>query len=99
MPVLKKIIAKDEELNRVQDAVKVAYDGLTAVPFTQNQTVTATLPSATNTEIPHSLGRVPNGFIVLDKTAAADIYRVSWTSTVITLRSTALVTGVKILLF
>lgn len=100
MPVLKKIITKDEELNRVQDAIKVAYDPLVAVPFTKNQIVTINFPVA-NTDVPiaHSLPSVPQGFVVLDVTANAVIYRSIWDKNVINLRSTAIISGVKVMIF
>jgi hypothetical protein len=100
MPVLKKIIAKDDELNRVQDAIKVAYDPLVAVPFTKNQTVTVNFPVA-NTDVPiaHSLSSTPQGFVVLDITANAVIYRKAWDKSTITLRSTAIISGVKVMIF
>jgi hypothetical protein len=99
MPVLKKIITNDSDLGRVQDAIKTAYDGLVNVPFTQVQFVdVAFIASATDTTVPHSLGRTPQGFIVVDKNVASDVYRTSWTSSNLVLRASA-ISNVRLMLF
>lgn len=52
--------------------------------------------SQTNVEyaIPHFLGRVPSGYLVVGKTAAADVYdgSTSWTDRVIYLKASAAAT-------
>ena len=99
MPVLNKIITKDPDLGRVQDAIKVAYDGLVNVPFTQTQLIDVAFSAGgTDKTVPHSLGRVPQGFIVVDKNAASDIYRTQWNASSIVLRASA-IANVRIMLF
>lgn len=65
------------------------------------QWLRTTTPAAANTTfaVPHGLDRSPVGFVVYDKSAAADIYRApdhDWTSSELWLRSS--VGGVAILL-
>lgn len=99
MPVLRKIVTKDTDLGRVQDAIKVAYDGLVNIPFTQVQFIDIDFAVAgSSTTIPHSLGRVPQGFFVVDKNVATDVYRISWDASNIVLRASA-ISIVRIMLF
>ncbi len=70
-------------------------------PQKEGATKTYTTSATPNVDDPirHNLGRVPDGFTVQDKDAAADIYKGvnRWTDKIIFLRST--VGGVKVKLF
>jgi hypothetical protein len=61
-------------------------------------TLTDVIITTTGLTVPHSLGRTPRGWIVVDKNADANIWRTAWTSTTISLDSSATVTA-TILLF
>ncbi len=100
MPQLKKIVTANSDLNRVQDAIKTAYDELVSMPFKNTQTISVPFVApATDTTVFHALGRVPEGFVVVDNTAAAVIYRNGdATGKTITLRASA-ATVAKIVLY
>lgn len=86
---VRKIYTQDEELNRVQDTVKSAVDPLLANSFVSGmQFIDATLAAASATIVAHSLGRLPLGWLLVDKNATGDVYRTAWTTTTITLYNT-----------
>lgn len=61
-------------------------------------------PSVANTEflVDHGLGRVPVGYIVVDRDAAAHVYsslRTTWTSTVLKLKCSGTSVTIRIMVF
>lgn len=68
---------------------KSQLDSILANQLLAGQSTTANL-STTPTVVFHSLGRVPNGWIITDLNAAAEVYRPSpMTNTTITLQASA----------
>lgn len=82
---LKKIVSANSDLNRIQDAIRQAYDFLTADPFAKRQTIDVAVTVAGTVEVPHALGRVPTGWVVVDRNSAATVYRSAWSATSISL--------------
>jgi hypothetical protein len=83
---LRKLYTLNDELNRIQDSIKVALDPLLSDSLLDRQDFNMTI-TTTGTTIKHLLGRVPTGFIVYDSTINATLWRVSWTVDDITLQS------------
>jgi hypothetical protein len=91
------VASQDEELNRVQSNLRAALDPVSRDLLLNRLQLTADITTS-DTTIQHSLGRVPAGWIVIDKNANADIWRVSLTNTTIVLRASASVKA-KIFIF
>lgn len=99
MAEFKKVVTKNEELNRVQDAMKAAYDPLLRGVFSSSSLLSFEFKAATTTyAVAHALGREPVGFIVVDKEKAMDVWRVAWSAQGISLQASQ-AGKVKILLF
>ena len=73
---------------------KSILDPLLANPINSTSIVQPTPISLAigNNTINHKLGRQPQGWFIVDITAASDIYRVSWSDKTIVLNSSALTT-------
>lgn len=89
----------DQQINRLQDNVAEVLGrlaGPTGIAFLDGVTVSATLINGANT-ITHKLGRVPQGWIVLDvkASAAPNLYRSgAFTSTSFPITAAAACTAV-----
>jgi len=88
----RKIVAKDHDLQRVQENAALAFKQVLEKELLDGIMVTATV-AATATNISHTLGRLPLGFIVVDRQAVAsgtegNIVRTAWTDRIITLKTT-----------
>tara|TARA_R100000152_G_C6781867_1_gene217415 strand:- start:5535 stop:5837 length:303 start_codon:yes stop_codon:yes gene_type:complete len=68
---------KDPELARVQSNVEVSFRSLDEVPFLDGRRHTGLELSTTELRIAHGLNRKPQGFIVLTRDAAQEIYESS----------------------
>ncbi len=89
----KEIIAKDDDLNRVQRNLTNALTPITGNVILDGVLLSGiSLSSGVTAGVPHTLQRIPVGYIVTDKNAVADIMRVSWDSNFINLQSSANVT-------
>ena len=66
----------DEPLTRTQDAVSDSLRGVLRVGMLDGASVTASLKPGASTLVPHGIGRVVEGWLVTDKDAAADVWRV-----------------------
>ena len=90
--MIRKIFStKMDDVNRfIIDCVD-AVNGLLKDPFVQRVTVTATIGTS-DTQVPHSLGRIPSGWIVSSRNANATVWQ-SQTSTdkYLTLKASATV--------
>ena len=91
------VASQDEELNRVQSNIRASLDPVSRDLLLNRLQLTADIGTS-DTSIQHALGRVPAGWIVIDKNANADIWRVSLTNTTIVLRASAPVKA-KIFIF
>lgn len=91
------VATEDETLNRVQQNIRLAVDPLSRDLMLNRSLVSAQVTTSTVTVL-HNLGRQPIGWFLVDKDADARVWRTAWTSTTITLDSSATV-NVKIILF
>ena len=93
----KKIRTDSENVDRVQDNLLAVLNPVTQDRMLNRLEYSATI-NTTDTIIPHALGYQPVGWIITDKTATGDVWRINWDNTKITLRASAPVT-IKIILF
>lgn len=88
-----RVEGKDHDLQRVQDSVQEAVDGLTANPMLAGKILQDIELDGTDDEaVAHGLGRVPSGWQIVDRSSDARVWRVSWDKTQIVLRASAAVT-------
>lgn len=92
-----KLFTKDEIINRLQENIRTALDPISTDIIFDRQEISL-LVNTTDTVIPHILNRVPQGFVIIDKTGIGDVYRVSWDINNITLKSSVAV-NIKLWLF
>lgn len=92
------IPSSNEEVNRVQQNIRAAMDPLSKDVLLNRTTLSEITVTTAGLTVQHSLGRTPKGWIVVDQNADARIWRTAWTSTTISLDSSATV-KVTILLF
>jgi hypothetical protein len=72
----RKIYSTDSLLTRVQDAVAASLDSLLRLPILNSQIVSAQLTTS-GVDVSHGLGREIQGWIVVRKSATADVYEVA----------------------
>ena len=80
----RKIFTKDKDLTTVQSMIdnvlksyeKVLLDGIV---------ITATFSGVTTLEVEHKLGRLPQGWLVIDKSAKTDVWATNTDSRLLTL--------------
>ncbi len=80
----KKITVKDEDLNRVQDAVSTVIDAILSIPFLDGRLVETMLDAnkhevpivitSTPQNIPHKLGRAYRGWVTTSRNADIRIW-------------------------
>jgi hypothetical protein len=73
---------------QLQANVNEFVEDLATVPFLDGVTVSAQV-AATDTIIPHTLNRQPQGWFITDIDAAATVYRAAWNTRTITLHASA----------
>lgn len=83
---LRRLYTEDRPLNQLQNNINEVLDGLRLSNIIDGNLVTATFKSGTAT-IPHNLERLPQGWMVVDKTETVDVWRDSWDKIFITLSS------------
>jgi len=73
--IFKKIIAKDPELQRIQDSVSLSLDSVgTSLLINANLVQDVVFVSGVDTYVNHTLPQAPRGFFVVMKTFPLDIY-------------------------
>lgn len=90
---LKKISGQNYEMQKTIEYSQEFVAQLLTLNFLKGNLITVSL-STTATAFSHGLGVAPQGFLVFDKTANADIWRTAWDDKTITLDATASVDAV-----
>lgn len=95
MKSFKRVHTPNELLNRVQDNMSLFADALVKIPLLDGILIKDVVLGTTEVRINHTLGREPQGWIIVKKNAAADIYESSSTLTdrYLSLTATATVTA------
>lgn len=94
---LKKINGQTYELQKTIEYSQEFTAQLLSLVFLKGNLLTIDI-TTTATAFNHGLNVTPQGFIVFDKTANADIWRTAWDDKTITLDATATV-GAKVWVF
>lgn len=84
-----QIQTEDEVLRRVQANVSDALNSVQTGPFFGGSTLSVDLAVGDNA-IAHKLNRIPQLWIVLDISAASNLFRTSWSQSQITINSSAI---------
>jgi hypothetical protein len=84
----RQINTADRELQLIQSNVEKAISGAISSPLLNGLLKTADLVSGL-TSIEHKLGRVPQGYIIIDKNNAANVYTASKDDKFLNLNSSA----------
>lgn len=92
-----KIFTKDQDLMRLQSNVAAAIEQVIRREILDYVIIDATV-TATATSFNHGLGRLPVGWIVIDKDAIADIWSTDKDARTITLQA-SLTANTKLLIF
>lgn len=87
MKAFKTINAKEYELSVVQDNVDNVFTPLLKVVILDGQALLALPMTTTATIYPHRLNRIPLGWLITDKNANINVWRVTWDSRTITLQA------------
>ena len=82
---MRTIVAKDEEVQRIQRNVQEATEKVRAQPSVKSRRVTVTATAPGPVTFSHGLGRKPSGYKVLNRSAAADDFLVNSTSRLLTI--------------
>ena len=95
MKSFKRVHTPNELLNRVQDNMSLFADALVKIPLLDGILVKDVALGTTEVRVNHTLGREPQGWIIVKKNAAADIYESSSTlaDRYLSLTATATVTA------
>lgn len=94
---LKTAEVSDPQSARSFEKVKEFTDQIMKTEFLVGTSISKTIGTS-NTEIPHGLDAVPNGFLIVDQTANANVWRISWNNKTITLKASSSV-DVKLWIF
>lgn len=90
MKLFKKVFFSDSVMNRFQDNVQSAVDPLLKLPISDGVLLEGiALVSGVDNDINHTLGRQPRLWFVADIQQDANVWRDSWTSAILTLRTDA----------
>jgi len=83
MPVFgfKSLSTKDKVLDRVQNNIEIFSDSVIKNPLLDGMLLEDIALTTTETQVNHKLGRVPNGWIIVKKNAAQDVYESGTTLT------------------
>lgn len=88
----RKIVTQDVEVNLIQDRLARILAQIADDPITDRQRIEISLTTGIANRVYHLLGRQPKGWFITDKNANANVWRASWNSEYIDLRSSANVT-------
>lgn len=91
LKALKKFESANYELSKLVSWVKEYLDQFSANTFIRGEYLTLTV-EATGTSVPHRLGEVPAGWIIVDRDTGANVWRTSWNDRIISLQSSAKIT-------
>jgi hypothetical protein len=72
-----KLNTPDPLLNRIQDSIAILFAYIQGSPLVGNVSMVKVALTTSPATVDHKLGRVPQGFIVVDIDAAATPYRVT----------------------
>lgn len=75
---LRKIQSSNRELMQVQEAVEFELKSILRSQILDGVLVTGLAVTTTATKFEHMLNRQPLGWIIVDKTGSASIYRTAW---------------------
>lgn len=92
-----KLFTKDQDLMRLQTNIAAAIEQIIRREILDYVIIDAAV-SATATSFNHGLGRLPVGWIVIDKDATADVWSTAKDVRSITLQ-TSLTANIKLLIF
>ena len=87
VPLPKKVQTTNRELNDAQDAIGETLRRIAYFEQLTGQRVQSLSVTSTGVDVSHGLGRTPIGWMVTDIMDAGLVYRDSWDSKTITLRS------------
>lgn len=73
-----------QDLMLLQNNLAVIFRSIVDITILDGVYLT-NVPLATTTTFTHTLGRIPQGYILCDVSAATTIYRKAWTASTITL--------------
>jgi hypothetical protein len=76
-------------IDRIQANIQNAFNSIVGLFLGGNNITGVSLSANTPLAINHGLGRVPQIWTLTDISASASVYRTAWTSTTITLESSA----------
>lgn len=74
----KTIDIKDNVVSRQFGYVKEYFDQFKDNNFLKGNLITADYPNTVSQRLNHGLGRVPVGWLIMDKTTDANVWRLSW---------------------
>ena len=94
----RRVISTDYEKQRIQDNVALVLKQISTKEILDGVLVTCTVSSSATT-VNHTLGRAPQGWIIVDKLAVGDIIRTAWDERTITLVSSAASTPITLWVF
>jgi hypothetical protein len=83
----KQLNTANRDMQQLQANIEAAIKGVIAAPLLNGRLESNVTLTAGNTALEHRLDRVPAGYIVADKNAAATIYTVSKDDRFLTLNS------------
>jgi hypothetical protein len=85
----RQINAADRDVSLIQGNVANKFAEIDLNPMVGGNLLTAVAITngVSGTQIPHGLTITPSGWVVVDKLDFGDVYRISWSSKFITLRS------------
>lgn len=92
LPSIRKLVVKDPELSRVQDAILLTLNTIVKKDVIDGVLGEGFAITTSPAQIAHGLGRVPLGYFVVSKDAPSDIFDLARDSKTITLQATADVT-------
>ena len=90
---IQKVRGLDFKTNQLQDNLTAAIQPFLTNPLNDGIIITdISLPGSSSVSVSHLLSRVPQGYIIIKKDAAADVYQESVNTRYLILNSTAAVT-------
>lgn len=97
MVSLRKFLSSNSEITSLQANTDDAIRSIASNDLLNGVIISVSLASGSN-QIAHTLGKVPQGYLVIRKSAVSDIYDTGMTLNILTLNSSA-ACDVKLLVF